>query len=107
MGSNSEGGDEMNSDNARPRLQSMTPLLVVSDLQRSIDFYQRRLGFADPSVWGEPQCFAMLSRDGFELMLSLAEDSAHIRPNGPNALWDFYLRVADIAAEMAALKAAG
>jgi catechol 2,3-dioxygenase-like lactoylglutathione lyase family enzyme len=97
----------MTSNNVRPRLQSMTPLLVVSDLQRAIDFYQRRLGFADPSVWGEPPCFAMLTRDGFELMLSLAEDPAHARPNGASGVWEIYLRVADVAAEMAALKSAG
>lgn len=91
---------------ARPRLLSTTPLLVVADLQRAIAFYAH-LGFRDASVWGEPPCFAMVFRDGFELMLSRAEDPAHVRPNGASGVWDVYLRVADVAAELEVLAAAG
>ena len=85
------------------RVLTSTPVLVVSDLQRAVEFYCSRLGFIDPNVWGEPPCFAMMHRDGFDLMLSLAEDPAHVRPNGPNGIWDMYLRVADLAEEHAAL----
>ena len=86
---------------ARPKARTITPLLIVSDLQRSIDFY-RRLGFGEPGIWGEPPCFAMMHRDGLEVMLSLAEDGASPRPNGHGA-WDIYLTVDDIDAEIAAL----
>ena len=48
---------------SRPRVLSTTPLLVVADLQRSLGFYCQKLGFGEPSVWGEPPCFAMLHRD--------------------------------------------
>ncbi len=89
------------------RVRSITPLLVVSDLQRAIDFYCEKLAFTEPSVWGEPPRFAMLHRDGFELMLSLAEKPEQVRPHGPHGVWDFYLRVADVAAEAEALRAAG
>ena len=58
----------------RSRIRAVTPLLVVSDLQRSIDFYARALGFVEPNVHGDPPCFAMMNRDGFDLMLSLGED---------------------------------
>ena len=92
---------------ARPRLLSSTPLLVVADLQRAIDFYCGRLGFTDCRAWGEPPCFAMMHRDGFELMLSLAGADVRPTPNGPTGVWDMYLRVADVAAEQAALRAAG
>lgn len=91
----------------RTRLRATTPLLVVANLQRSIDFYANKLGFVDPSVHGEPPCFAMLNRDGFDLMLSLAESPDLVRPNGPSGVWDIYLSVADIADEIAALAAAG
>ncbi|HLQ38402.1 MAG TPA: VOC family protein [Planctomycetota bacterium] len=87
----------------RPRLLASTPLLVVADLQRSIAFYRDQLGFGAPSVWGEPPCFAMLHRDGFELMLSLADGKSRVQPNGPGGTWDVYLRVADVAAEARAL----
>jgi len=90
----------------RPRLLTTTPLFVVSDLPRSLAFYER-LGFHARRTWGEPPCFAMPRRDGLELMLSLAEDPSRVRPNGPDGVWDVYLRVEDLAAERAALEAAG
>jgi catechol 2,3-dioxygenase-like lactoylglutathione lyase family enzyme len=91
----------------RPRILSTTPYLVVANLERSLDFYVTKLGFREPNTWGEPPCFAMMHRDSFEMMLSLAESPAHIRPNGPNGLWDVYFRVPSVAAQVAALEAAG
>lgn len=89
----------------RPKAINITPLLVVSNLQQSIDFYQK-LAFVEPGVWGDPPCFAMMHRDECELMLSLGEGDAGPRPNG-NGVLDMYLRVADVDAETAALKDAG
>ena len=43
---------------SRARVLSSTPLFVVADLQRSLQFYRQVLGFGEPSVWGEPPCFA-------------------------------------------------
>jgi catechol 2,3-dioxygenase-like lactoylglutathione lyase family enzyme len=80
-----------------------TPVLLVSDLRRSVDFYVRALGYEEPALFGEPPEFAMIHRDGHDLMLSLAEKAPH--PNGGEA-WDVHLRVADLAAERAALVAA-
>jgi catechol 2,3-dioxygenase-like lactoylglutathione lyase family enzyme len=91
----------------RPRVRALVPLFVVSDLQRALEFYEQKLGFTEPSVWGEPPCFAMLYRDGFELMLGLAEDPTLVQPNGPHGVWDLYLRVTAVEAEIAALTAAG
>ena len=89
----------------RARVLSTTTLLIVADLQRSLAFYHR-IGFGKPSVHGEPPCFAMLFRDGFELMLSSGESGA-VRPNGPSGVWDVYVRVDDLDAELRALAAAG
>lgn len=91
---------------SRPTLIATTPLFVVSDLGRSLKFYEL-LGFRAQRTWGEPPCFAMPRREGFELMLSLAPDPAHVRPNGPHGVWDVYLRVGDLGAEKRALEAAG
>jgi catechol 2,3-dioxygenase-like lactoylglutathione lyase family enzyme len=91
----------------RSRLLATSPLLVVSDLQRSIAFCRTALGFGEASVWGEPPCFAMLSRDGFDLMLSLADGEKRVQPNGSGGAWDVHLRVADVGAEIATLAAAG
>lgn len=93
--------------NTHPRVSAVTPLLVVSDLERAIDFYCGKLGFVEPDLHGDPPCFAIMNRDGFDLMLSLAEDPAQVKPNGPHGIWDLYISVADISAEMAALQAAG
>jgi catechol 2,3-dioxygenase-like lactoylglutathione lyase family enzyme len=91
----------------RSKLTSSSLLFVVSDLTRSVDFYVRKLGFQDPSLWGEPPCFAIIHRDGVEIMLSLAEDPAHVTPNGPNGVWDAYFRTKDIGGEHEALAAGG
>ena len=91
----------------RSRLRAVTPLFVVSDLQRALDFYEKKLGFVEPSVYGDPPCFAMLNRDGFDLMLSLAEKPAHVHANGTHGAWDMYIAVADVASESASLREAG
>jgi catechol 2,3-dioxygenase-like lactoylglutathione lyase family enzyme len=91
----------------RPRIRAVTPLLRVGDLQRSIDFYCDKLGFVEPSVHGDPPCFAMLNRDGFDLMLSLLESAAPIRSSGSDDAWDLYISLADVASEADALTAAG
>jgi predicted enzyme related to lactoylglutathione lyase len=92
---------------SRPRLITTSPLLVVNDLGRSIDFYAK-LGFTCPGTWGEPPCFAMIHRDDLELMLSLSETSCvPPTPNGPQGQWDLYFRLADVDAEADELRAAG
>jgi catechol 2,3-dioxygenase-like lactoylglutathione lyase family enzyme len=89
----------------RARVRSTTPLLIVKDLQRSVDFYCGKLGFGDPSMWGEPPCFAMMNRDGFDLMLSVAEKPEHVAPHGAHGVWDMYIAISDIASEIETLKA--
>ena len=90
----------------RPRALGISPYFVVSDLQRSIDFYTK-LGYAEPFKWGEPPCFAMMNRDGFDIMLHLANSPDEIRPNGPRGCWDQAIRIDNVPAEIEALKAAG
>lgn len=88
------------------RVCSVTPSFVVSDIQSSVRFYTMKLGYSGEIVYGDPPCFAMMYRDGFELMLTLAGE-AKVSPNGPSGVWDMYVSVADVAGELAALEAAG
>lgn len=91
----------------RPAVTATAPLFIVADLARSTAFYCDKLGFRDPSAWGEPPCFAMMHRDEFDLMLGLATPESPVRPNGPSGMWDVYIKVGDIAAEIEALKGEG
>jgi catechol 2,3-dioxygenase-like lactoylglutathione lyase family enzyme len=88
----------------RPRLVATSPLFVVSDLARSLDFYSGKLGFERLGSWGEPPCFAIVRRDGFELMLKLEECPGQVRPNGPHGIWDAYFWIADVRFEVDALR---
>ena len=99
------GDEHWTHGKGRPGLRAMVPVLVVADVSRSVDFYRGRLGFVADSVYGEPPYFAILSRGGFDLMLSRAEEPVHVRP--PDGNWDVYVRVSDVAAEAAAIRAGG
>ena len=91
----------------RPRLLSTSSCLLVSNLERSIAFYCDQLGFGEPVIWGEPACFAIVNRDGFDIMLNLSPIPDRIRPNGPDGFWDLYLRVEDARVEADLLRASG
>lgn len=91
----------------RSRVTRWSPLFVVSNLQRSIDYFCTKLGFQEPNAWGEPPCFAMMHRNGFDLMLSLAASPEQIKPHGPQGVWDLYMVVENLDEEMAALNVAG
>ena len=90
----------------RTRAVGITPLFVVVDLQRSIDFYTK-LGFVEPAMWGEPPCFAMMNRDELDLMFSLADEGTQVHPNGPQGVWDMYVKVEDLDAELSSLTELG
>ncbi|HEX9104308.1 MAG TPA: VOC family protein [Polyangia bacterium] len=85
---------------SRPRLLATTTVLVVAELRRSLDFYGR-LGFVEPATFGDPPTFAMMNRDGFDLMLSCGT------PRPATDAWALQLRIADLVAEEGALRAAG
>ena len=51
------------------KLNSVTPILQVTDLQRAIDFYQSALGFEQEWIVGEPPWLAGMCRDAVEFHL--------------------------------------
>ena len=81
---------------------SIAPYFFVTDVVAAANFYRDKLGFTYERLWGEPPCFCIVNRNGAELMLSLVEDSAIVRPNrGGNpesGAWDAYIWVPDVTA---------
>ena len=68
-------------------IQGLAPLLQVFDMPRSIAFYRDVLGFevvgAAPNVSDDRFDWALLRRDGVELMLNTAHE-ADARPSAPD-----------------------
>jgi uncharacterized glyoxalase superfamily protein PhnB len=54
-----------------PRLQAVSPILQVANLQRGIDFYTHVLGFELGWTWGTPPDRASLCRDNVEITLEV------------------------------------
>ena len=82
-----------------PRLCSTAPCFPVSDVGATIRWYEDRLGFRSyPFPETEPYAFAILVRDGVELMLQRIEgyqkpDLYSLRDGG---VWDAYFRMQGI-----------
>jgi len=87
---------------------STAPFFLVNDLQKSIDYYSKALGFNRPKLWGNPPDFAMPSRDGFTFMLKQVKTNHTVLPNAQQAAyWDAYIWIKDADALFAELKENG
>ncbi len=91
-----------------PTLTGISPVLLVADLDRSVDYFQERLGF-DCQVSGDPPNFATASRDAATILLALAADSERIVPNWKivHNIWNAYIRVDDVDAVYAEVQERG
>jgi len=73
------------------QIDQAVPLLRVSDVLRSMEWYRSNLGFAgDPFPAAPPHQFAILRQGPAELMLRLGKP--HARPQPRPYDWDVYLR---------------
>jgi len=72
-------------------LQSIVPMLTVTDISATVQFYREVLDFACVS---QAQGWACLSRDGVELMLALP--NAHVPFERPQFTGSLYLRCDDV-----------
>ena len=82
----------------RMTLDRAVPVLQVIDVARSIAWYRDALNFdADPFPARPPYSFAILRRDGVELMLQLAHGGpapdGRRDPATPRPGWAIYLRL--------------
>jgi ankyrin repeat protein/catechol 2,3-dioxygenase-like lactoylglutathione lyase family enzyme len=53
------------------RFELAVPILSVTDMRASLDYYVDKLGFKKKWEWGDPPDFACVARDEVELFLSL------------------------------------
>jgi catechol 2,3-dioxygenase-like lactoylglutathione lyase family enzyme len=52
-----------------PRLLVAYPQVLVADVTRAADFYERKLGFSTVYLYGEPPFYGLVTRDGAGLNL--------------------------------------
>ena len=76
------------------------PILLVTDVVASANYYRDQLGFEYDRFWGEPPCFCMPQRDKKIVMLSQVEDPKHIVPHYKvvDNMWNVYFWVDDVEA---------
>jgi catechol 2,3-dioxygenase-like lactoylglutathione lyase family enzyme len=83
----------------RATLGAISPLFIVSDLQQALTFYRDRLGFEVTHQAPAPDpFFAIVARDGVQLMLKVVANDVRALPNRsrhPYARWDAYVHVPD------------
>jgi catechol 2,3-dioxygenase-like lactoylglutathione lyase family enzyme len=80
-------------------LSAISPLFVVGDLEQALTFYRDRLGFEVTHQAPVPDpFFAIVVRDGVQLMLKVVAEDVGALPNRsrhPYARWDAYVHVPD------------
>jgi predicted enzyme related to lactoylglutathione lyase len=91
-----------------PRLTGISPVLLVADIGRAVEYYRDRLGF-ECETYGEPPDFAAATRDEATILLGLSPDPDRIVPNWHirDMLWNAYIRVDDVEAVYAEVQARG
>jgi uncharacterized glyoxalase superfamily protein PhnB len=84
-----------------PAFHAIAPIFQVADLQRSIDFYTRMLGFTLGWTAGEPPDRASLCRDGVEITIETDAEpvraQAYIQVSGVEQI---YARAASAGANV-------
>jgi glyoxalase/bleomycin resistance protein/dioxygenase superfamily protein len=80
-------------------LTGVSPVLLVADLQRSVDYFSNRLGF-ECHVFGDPPNFATAARDAAVILIALSDQPERLVPHWQivDKMWDAYVRVDDVDA---------
>jgi len=90
------------------RLLRSAPYFPVLDVEASLAFYERALGFECEYVAGSPAQFAICSRDGLAIMLRRVAAPELILPNEKQGgTWDAFFWIDDAEALHAELAARG
>jgi hypothetical protein len=63
-----------------PRLTATAPVLLVTDVVASANYFRDSVGFGYDRFYGDPPGFVILHRDGQYLMLAKAVEAAHVVP---------------------------
>jgi hypothetical protein len=64
-----------------PKITASAPVLLVSDVVASANYFRDAVGFAYEQFWGDPPDFCICHRDGHYLMLAQVEDPSRIVPH--------------------------
>lgn len=91
------------------KITGSAPVLLVSDVIKSAEWYRDKLGFSYEKYFGEPPSFCILDRNDFRLMICQVKNQKDIRPNWKivNKMWDVYFWVDDAEAIYKELKDSG
>jgi predicted enzyme related to lactoylglutathione lyase len=90
------------------RLTGVSPVLLVSDIDRAVAYWRDRLGF-ECEVYGEPPDFVVAQRDAAVILMALCDDPAKIVPNWRivDNVWNVFIRVDDVEAIYAEVQERG
>ncbi len=93
----------------KAKLTGSAPILLVSDVVASANWYRDKLGFNYDEFYGEPPQFCILNRDNFYLMLSQVKDKSEIKPHWKlvEKMWNIYFWVDDAEAIYEEFKSSG
>ena len=96
------------SSNQTGTLIRSAPYFPVANVEQSVAFYERVLGFSCEYSAGSPLQFAICSRDGLAIMLRRVSTPELIVPiERQGGTWDAFFWVSDAKALHAELKAKG
>jgi predicted enzyme related to lactoylglutathione lyase len=89
-------------------LTGVSPVLLVSDVGRAVEYWRDRLGF-DCEVYGEPPDFVVATRDAAVLLMALCKEPEKIVPNWRivDNVWNAFIRVDDVEAIYAEVQERG
>ena len=79
-----------------PRFNQVAPTFLVSDIDETIRWYERELGFTPyPFPETPPYVFASVCRDGVEIMFQRAAGyrKPELYETRPGGVWDAYIRM--------------
>lgn len=95
----------------RATMRAVSPFFIVGNLQHALTFYRDQLGFEVTFFGPDPDpFFAVIRRDGVQLMLKVVADDVAALPNRVRhryARWDAYVDVPDPDALAEELQDAG
>lgn len=94
----------------KPILESLTPNVIVNDVNKTVEYYQRFLGFVLVAFVPEAGVYnwAMVTRDGVNLMFqslqSLHEDMPTLQIESKGSIGTFFIKLKGIEQLHAQLK---
>lgn len=91
------------------KITASAPVLLVSDLVASANYFRDAVGFRYDGFYGDPPNFCIMHRDGHYLMLAKVDDPSQIKPYWQivHQMWNAYFWVDDARALYKELVAAG